>query len=74
MSEQSWENEWKTYYKPVRVTDTITIKPVWEDYQPESPDEKIVRLDPDRPLEPGRIRQPNCVSSVWKNICRAMPR
>ncbi|KFZ40796.1 50S ribosomal protein L11 methyltransferase [Thermoactinomyces sp. Gus2-1] len=46
VSEQSWENEWKTYYKPVRVTDTITIKPVWEDYQPESPDEKIVRLDP----------------------------
>lgn len=46
VSEQSWESEWKKYYKPVRVTDHITIKPVWEDYQPESPDEKIVQLDP----------------------------
>lgn len=46
VSEKSWESEWKKYYKPVRVTNRITIQPVWEDYQPESPDEKIVRLDP----------------------------
>ncbi len=46
VSESSWENEWKNYYKPVKISDQITIKPVWEHYEPRDSREKIVQLDP----------------------------
>lgn len=46
VSESSWENEWKKYYKPIKITDQITIKPVWEDYEPADSREKIIQLDP----------------------------
>lgn len=46
VSESSWENEWKNYYKPVKVSDQITIKPIWEVYEPRGSREKIIQLDP----------------------------
>lgn len=45
VAEQSWENAWKKYYKPVRVTDRLTVSPLWEAVHP-GPDEVVVRLDP----------------------------
>ncbi len=44
--EEEWADEWKKYYHPVRVTDRLTIKPTWEDYMPERPDEVVIELDP----------------------------
>ncbi|MGF9698731.1 MULTISPECIES: 50S ribosomal protein L11 methyltransferase [Paenibacillus] len=46
VDEDDWANAWKQYFKPVRVSDRLTIKPTWEDYTPESPEEKIIELDP----------------------------
>lgn len=46
VDEEDWANEWKQYYKPIRVTDKLTIKPSWEDYTAESEQEKIIELDP----------------------------
>ncbi|MFC7440637.1 50S ribosomal protein L11 methyltransferase [Laceyella putida] len=46
VSESSWEDEWKKYYKTIKVTDRIVIKPEWERYTPASPDERIIELDP----------------------------
>ena len=36
---------WKQYFKPIRVSDRLTIKPTWEPYTA-SPDELILELDP----------------------------
>jgi len=44
--ENEWAHAWKKYYKPVHVSDRITIKPVWEEYQPGKPDEIIIEMDP----------------------------
>jgi len=44
--EDEWAHAWKKYYKPVHVSDRITIKPVWEEYQPGKPDEIIIEMDP----------------------------
>ena len=44
--EDDWANNWKQYFKPLRVSDRLTIKPTWEEYTPESPDERIIELDP----------------------------
>lgn len=43
--EEDWSTAWKKYYKPVKVSERITIKPTWEEYQPSS-DELIIELDP----------------------------
>lgn len=46
VEEDSWANAWKQYYKPVRITEKLTIQPVWEEYVPESEEEMVIRLDP----------------------------
>ncbi|WP_089966981.1 50S ribosomal protein L11 methyltransferase [Lihuaxuella thermophila] len=46
VDEESWANEWKKYYKPVKVTERLTVKPTWEEYTAESDQEKIIELDP----------------------------
>ena len=43
--EADWANAWKQYYKPVRISDRITIKPTWEAYEP-SAKELVIELDP----------------------------
>lgn len=45
VDEQDWENEWKKYFKPTRVSDFVVVKPTWEEYTPEA-DEIIVEIDP----------------------------
>ncbi|PPQ47267.1 50S ribosomal protein L11 methyltransferase [Paenibacillus peoriae] len=46
VDECDWANAWKQYFKPLRVSDRLTIKPTWEDYEPASEEEKIIELDP----------------------------
>lgn len=43
--EQDWANNWKQYYKPVRIGRHIVIKPSWEDFSPR-PGDKVIELDP----------------------------
>ncbi|WP_454192142.1 50S ribosomal protein L11 methyltransferase [Paenibacillus sp. Marseille-Q7038] len=46
VDEDSWANAWKQYFKPLKVSDQLVIKPTWEEYVPASPDEKIIEIDP----------------------------
>ncbi|MEC0183246.1 50S ribosomal protein L11 methyltransferase [Paenibacillus peoriae] len=46
VNEDDWANAWKQYFKPLRVSDRLTIKPTWEDYEPANEDEKTIELDP----------------------------
>jgi ribosomal protein L11 methyltransferase len=46
VDEEDWANAWKQYFKPLRVSDRMTIKPTWENYEPQSADEIILELDP----------------------------
>ncbi|WP_058301935.1 50S ribosomal protein L11 methyltransferase [Gorillibacterium timonense] len=46
VDEEDWAHAWKAYFKPIRVSERLTIKPTWEDYEPESPDELILEMDP----------------------------
>ncbi|GAE33357.1 ribosomal protein L11 methyltransferase [Halalkalibacter akibai JCM 9157] len=43
--EEEWANAWKKYYKPVKVSSSITITPTWEEYQPNE-NEMVIELDP----------------------------
>lgn len=46
VNEEEWATAWKKYYKPVKISEKITITPTWEDYSPVSSDEIIIELDP----------------------------
>ncbi|MEK5239169.1 50S ribosomal protein L11 methyltransferase [Paenibacillus sp. FSL L8-0470] len=46
VDENDWAHAWKQYFKPLRVSDRLTIKPTWEEYTPAGPEEKIIELDP----------------------------
>lgn len=43
--DEDWADAWKQYFKPVRITERLTIKPTWEHYEA-GPDERIIELDP----------------------------
>ncbi|MBH5318149.1 50S ribosomal protein L11 methyltransferase [Paenibacillus sp. GSMTC-2017] len=45
VDDEDWANAWKAYFKPIRVSDTLTIKPTWEEYEA-SEGERIIELDP----------------------------
>lgn len=42
---EDWENNWKKYYKPLKIGKHIVIKPTWEDYA-SAPEDVVVELDP----------------------------
>lgn len=43
--EDDWAHAWKKYFKPIAITERLTIKPTWEEYTPKA-DELIIELDP----------------------------
>ena len=43
--EEDWANNWKQYFKPLKIGDTLVVKPSWEDY--DDLDERVVlEIDP----------------------------
>jgi len=45
VDDEDWATSWKQYFKPIKITDKLTIKPTWEEYVP-SENELIIELDP----------------------------
>lgn len=45
VQEEDWATAWKQYYHPVKISETFTIVPTWEQYEV-SENEKIIELDP----------------------------
>ncbi len=44
--DDDWKDKWKEYFKPARITRRVVIKPSWEDYVKETPEELVIELDP----------------------------
>jgi ribosomal protein L11 methyltransferase len=45
IDEEDWAEAWKEYFWPVRITDTIVVKPTWRDY-PAARGEIVIEIDP----------------------------
>ncbi|MDP4179845.1 MAG: 50S ribosomal protein L11 methyltransferase [Bacillota bacterium] len=45
VDDEDWATSWKKYYKPIKISDSIVIKPSWEDYN-KAPGEIVIELDP----------------------------
>lgn len=44
--EEDWATAWKQYYKPVSVTENISIVPKWEEYEKKHDKEILIWMDP----------------------------
>lgn len=44
--DKNWLNNWKEFFKPFRVDDTIIIKPTWEEFTEKKDGELVVEIDP----------------------------
>lgn len=40
-----WKDKWKEYFKPAKISDTIVVKPTWENYEAKA-GEKVLEIDP----------------------------
>ena len=45
VNEKDWAESWKTFFKPVKVSHNITIKPSWEELTPQA-NEIVIDMDP----------------------------
>jgi ribosomal protein L11 methyltransferase len=45
VKDEDWAEAWKQYYKPVKISERLTVKPVWEPYEPHE-HEIVIELDP----------------------------
>jgi ribosomal protein L11 methyltransferase len=44
--DKDWINNWKEFFKPFRVDDTIVIKPTWEELTDRKEEDLIIEIDP----------------------------
>lgn len=44
--DKDWMNNWKEFFKPFRVDESIVIKPTWETLDEVSKDDLIIEIDP----------------------------
>lgn len=45
IEEEDWANNWKEYFHPIPIDETLTIVPTWEEYHPRE-GEKVITIDP----------------------------
>lgn len=44
--EEDWANNWKQYFKPLKIGEKLLIKPSWEDYNADGDNRIILEIDP----------------------------
>lgn len=66
--EEDWATAWEQYYKPVHVTDALTVTPTWEEYEPRD-GEIVIELDPGMAFGTGTHETTTlCMKALEKNI------
>lgn len=69
--EEDWANAWKQYYKPVTISNNITITPSWEHYERAHSNEKVITLDPGMAFGTGTHQTTAlCIKAIEKYMQR----
>ena len=68
-----WAERWKKYFKPLRISKNIVVKPTWERYNPESGD-IIVDIDPGMAFGTGQHASTRlCINAIEDIILKDKP-
>lgn len=66
VKQENWENEWKKYFNVQKVSDSIVIKPSWEEYTAKE-GEKIIDIDPGMAFGTGTHETTRmCINAIEK--------
>jgi ribosomal protein L11 methyltransferase len=49
----AWRDAWKEHYRPLALTETVTVVPPWIEYAPTGPRERVLMLEPGRAFGTG---------------------
>lgn len=70
--EEDWANEWKNYYHPTKIGESLVVCPSWEDYTPKN-GEVVIRLDPGMAFGTGTHESTRlCVQLMEKHLAPNM--
>jgi len=68
-----WAERWKKYFKPLRISRNIVIKPTWERYSPEG-GEIVIDIDPGMAFGTGQHASTRlCVNAIENIILKNRP-
>lgn len=45
VDDEDWKDKWKEHFKPTHITDSLVVKPTWEEYEP-AEGETVIQIDP----------------------------
>lgn len=66
--EEDWANNWKKYFKPLKIGDKLLIKPSWEIAEPDE-ERTVVEIDPAASFGTGQHNTTQlCLELLEKNI------
>lgn len=67
--DKDWMNNWKEFFKPFRVDDSIVIKPTWETLTETRPGDLVVEIDPGTAFGTGAHETTKlCIGSLKKYL------
>ncbi|MDE7326179.1 MAG: 50S ribosomal protein L11 methyltransferase [Lachnospiraceae bacterium] len=67
--DKDWMNNWKEFFKPFRVDDSIVIKPTWEKLENICPGDLVVEIDPGTAFGTGAHETTKlCIGSLKKYL------
>lgn len=67
--DKDWINNWKEFFKPFRVDDTIVIKPTWEEFTEKKDGDLVVEIDPGTAFGTGAHETTKlCIKSLKKYL------
>lgn len=68
-ADEDWMNNWKKYWKPFKVDDSIIIKPTWETLENVPQDTLVVELDPGTSFGTGMHHTTRlCITQIKKYL------
>ena len=67
ISDPDWGEQWKKYFKPIRVSNNIIVKPTWERYTPSSRD-IVIEIDPGMAFGTGQHASTRMCIEAIENI------
>ncbi|MGN0242901.1 MAG: 50S ribosomal protein L11 methyltransferase [Lachnospiraceae bacterium] len=67
--DKDWINNWKQFFKPFRLDDTIVIKPTWETLTDQKSDDIVIQIDPGTAFGTGSHETTKlCITQLKKYI------
>lgn len=67
--DKDWMNNWKEFFKPFRIDDTIVIKPTWEKLTEMNPNDLVIEIDPGISFGTGSHETTKlCILGIKKHI------